>query len=117
MEPDKINQYIEVQKTVFDYIKHITTLNTGSIVLLASLLEKIFPNPVWKIFIMISFSCFVLSVMLLTLCGFAIIYSMRIPEQITPRLVNFTALTFIFGMITFVVALSSLAAFTMRNLL
>ena len=42
------SSYIEQQKIVFDYIKHITTLNTGSVVLLAALLEKLFKTKIWK---------------------------------------------------------------------
>ena len=33
-DPEYVKQYVEAQKVVFDYVKHITTLDTRSIVLL-----------------------------------------------------------------------------------
>lgn len=117
MKQTEIDQYIDTQKTVFDYVKHITTLNTGSIVLLASFLEKLFTNAVWKPLVVVVFSGFTISVGLLTLCGFGIIRSIRTPEKIGKGLINFTTWTFILGMIAFFVALLSLALFTVRNLL
>jgi hypothetical protein len=116
MEQEKINQYIETQKIVFDYIKHITTLDTGSIVLLSTLLENIFPNANWKPLIVVVFAGFSISIGSLTLCGFGIIRSIRTPESIGTGLVRFTTYTFILGLLAFLVGLVSLAIFTILNL-
>jgi len=45
-----------------EYIKHFTTLSTGSILLLATFLEKLFANPKWKFLAAISFGGFIISV-------------------------------------------------------
>jgi len=37
----------------FDFVKHITTLDTGLIVILATLLEKVFTKPKWKLLIIL----------------------------------------------------------------
>jgi hypothetical protein len=37
----------------FDYIKHITTLSTGLIVIIATLLEKVFTKPKYKFLIVL----------------------------------------------------------------
>jgi len=58
---EKEEQFIETQKVVFDYIKHLTTLNTGSIVLLTALLEKLFTNPEWKPLIGATFISLIIS--------------------------------------------------------
>jgi hypothetical protein len=117
MEQPKIDQYIDTQNIVFEYIKHITTLNTGSVVLLATFLEKLFVRPVWKVLVLVAFSSFILSTIFLSLSGFGIIRSIRTPDNVSEELVSFTSWTFILGMITFLLAVSSLTAFAMRNFL
>lgn len=117
MDQAKINQYIETQKTVFDYVKHITTLSTGSVILLATFLEKLFIKPAWKALVLFSFAGFILSTIFLTLSGFAIVRSMRTPENISPQLVSFTSWSFILGLASFLLGICSLAAFAMRNFL
>jgi hypothetical protein len=47
----------------FDYLKHMTTLSTGSIVLIAAFLEKVFTKPLWKGFVVTSLIGFMLSVL------------------------------------------------------
>jgi hypothetical protein len=49
-------------KLGFDYFKHLTTLSTGSIVLLGSLLEKLFAEPAWKPLVYLSFAAFVICI-------------------------------------------------------
>ena len=62
-DPDR---YIESQKMVLDYLKHITTLDTGAMVLLTVLLEKFFQQPQWKFLVIAVFSSFVISILALT---------------------------------------------------
>jgi amino acid permease len=45
---DNQSVIVEVYKANIDYAKHLTTLSTGSIVLLTVFAEKVFPAPVWK---------------------------------------------------------------------
>jgi hypothetical protein len=40
---------------VLDYLKHITTLDTGSIVLLTALLDKFFAGGRWKFLVVVTF--------------------------------------------------------------
>ncbi|MEK6280133.1 MAG: hypothetical protein AABN95_07235 [Acidobacteriota bacterium] len=47
---------------VFDYLKHLTTLSTGAIVLQVAFLEKAFQHPRWKAFITISLLSFAASI-------------------------------------------------------
>ena len=53
---------IEHTKLFNDYIKHLNTLSTGSILLLVTFLEKIFTNPHYKWLVIVSLICFLLSV-------------------------------------------------------
>lgn len=49
-------------KIYFDYVKHLSTLATGSIILEVTFLEKVFPHPRWKFFAALSLIAFTLSV-------------------------------------------------------
>jgi len=53
---------IESTKQITDYLKHITTLSTGSIVLLVAFLEKLFSKPEGTIFIKYTMVGFAVSV-------------------------------------------------------
>ena len=109
----KDEQYIEAQKVVFDYIKHLTTLNTGSIVLLTILLEKFFKNPAWRALISVIVGGFVLSVVALTFAAFGVIRSIRNPGE--PSTMKLTAWSFIPGIVFFLIAIVSLAIFSIKN--
>lgn len=57
------NAILESTKLNFDAIKHLTTLSTGSIVLLVAFLEKIFREEQhWRILIGAALICFILSI-------------------------------------------------------
>lgn len=53
---------VEGEKLFEDFYKHLTTLNTGAILLLSTVLEKAYVNPQAKIFIAISLACFIISI-------------------------------------------------------
>ena len=56
------NIHLEIVKQQIEYIKQITTLSTGSILLLAAFLEKLFSKPLWKAAVVVSFVGFLVSV-------------------------------------------------------
>lgn len=53
----------EGQKLLYDSVKHLTTLSTGSILILIALLEKVFIAPKWPYLIAVSFLCLTLSML------------------------------------------------------
>jgi len=60
--PSHILQYfLEGSKCVYDSFKHLTTLSTGSILILVALLEKLFESPEWTFLVAISFVCFIIT--------------------------------------------------------
>jgi hypothetical protein len=46
-----------------DYLKHLTTLSTGSILIIVTFLEKLFKQPQWKFLVPVSLSCFLFTVL------------------------------------------------------
>jgi hypothetical protein len=108
-------QYVEVQKIVFDYIKHITALDTGAIILLTVLLEKFFKVPRWSVLIYSTFMGFGFSIIALTLAGFGVVRSVHTPDKIESGLAEFTTWTFILGLIGFLVGIMSIALLVVKN--
>lgn len=51
----------ELFKQLQDYLKVLITLNTASILIIIALLEKVFLSPKLKSLLLISFSCFIIS--------------------------------------------------------
>lgn len=52
----------ESWKLQYDIYKHLTTLNTGSILLLVTFLEKIFVRPAWKVLVIAAFCLLFISI-------------------------------------------------------
>lgn len=56
-------EVIEQAKQQIDYVKHVTTLSTGSILLLATMLDKVFGSALhWRPLIAATFAAFMLAV-------------------------------------------------------
>ncbi|CAN5170235.1 hypothetical protein BH23BAC1_BH23BAC1_23080 [soil metagenome] len=51
----------EGNKLFYDVFKHLTTLSTGSILILVAFLENLFVNPQYKFLIAISLLCFIIN--------------------------------------------------------
>ena len=64
-------------KLLFDYFKHLTTLSTGSILILVTLLEKLFTNPRWKWLAVVALGSFVLSIFFAILAMHGTAYSVK----------------------------------------
>jgi hypothetical protein len=57
----KSDDPVEGEKLFEDFYKHLTTLNTGAILLLSTILEKAYVNPQGKFFIAVALVCFIIS--------------------------------------------------------
>lgn len=105
----------EGEKLFFESMKHLTTLSTGSILLLVTFIEKLFSNPSWKALIAVSLISFVVSIM----CSVSsmlqsanhVKHSGRFPrlEAGVKTTIYYSAL------FTFVVGLAGLVAFALKN--
>jgi hypothetical protein len=114
-ELELTRQYVEAQKVTFDYVKHVTALDTGSIIVMTVLLEKFFKVPEWSFLIPITFVGFIMSIAALTLTSFGIILSIRTPDKISKSLADFTSLTFIAGIIFFFIGIIAISLLAIKN--
>lgn len=54
---------VEQYKILLDYVKQLTTLSTGSIVVIAAFVQKSFNQPKWRAVVAVSLASFMLSVL------------------------------------------------------
>lgn len=72
MDPKTRDVSGEFSKNLIEYLKHLTTLATGSIIVQIALIEKVFDHPKWKGFILLSLLCFTMSV-IASVIGYTVI--------------------------------------------
>jgi hypothetical protein len=97
----------EANKLFYDVFKHLTTLSTGSILILATFIETLFPNPQGKFLIVLALISFIFSIIGAVLMMFfqaSSVMTMR-GEIIRAEKIGFGATigTFLLGIISFVV--------------
>ena len=59
---------------LFDLHKHLTTINTGSLVLLAAVLKDLFDNPVKTYLVQLTFICLMVSLGTCLICMYMIVF-------------------------------------------
>jgi hypothetical protein len=106
--------YIEVQKAWMDYLKHVTTLSTGSIVVVATFLDKS-KTYAHSFLVVASLAALILSTVALTFSGFGVMASMRTPGEPAEGVRRLTASGFVVGLFAFIVGIICLAVFTIAN--
>jgi hypothetical protein len=116
---DKVGK-IEQFKLWVDYYKHLTTLSTGSIVLMATFMEKLFSQPRWKASVIIALLGFLFSILGSVLVMSILVVASRTfahggdMEDAEGRL---GSLGIFASWIGFCVGIVALTAFVVRNLL
>jgi hypothetical protein len=117
MQQDSVPPYlIEQLKLMADYLKHITTLSTGSIVLLTIFLEKLFVKPRWKHLVRTSLCGFTLSLIASVIAFTGLLYPL--PATAGGRDLGgpVWAIGLIGTWLGFLVGVISLTAFAVGNL-
>lgn len=112
-------QQAERLKVVIDYFKHLTTLSTWAILLIAAFVEKVFPAALWKPLTAISLISF-LAAIIGGIMGFSCCITV-FPPRSKKGLSGFDKFIGISGIILawggFIVGIASLAIFATKNLL
>lgn len=109
---------IEIYKLEFEYLKYLTTISTGSILLLVAFLDKIFKQPECKSAIAVSLICFLLSIILCAISQATIIEKASEKENLEWRdkIQNMTVGLFLFALLSYVTGVISLVVFGLKNL-
>ena len=107
---------IEAYTTAFDYLKHISSLCTGSILLIVAFLEKLFSNPEWKFLIAVSLVSF-LTCIIGTIGGQAAVIEFIDKEATVAKWAKpLAGVSFATVWMFFIVGLLSLVVFALKNL-
>lgn len=109
---------IEVYKIEFDYLKHLTTVSTGAILLIVAFLEKIFLQPTYKPAVSVSLVCFLVTIILCAIAQASIIEKASEKKDLSWRnkVQNLTVSLFLLALCSFVVGMVSLVIFGLKNL-
>jgi len=112
-----MNAEEEGNKLAYDALKHLTTLNTGSIVIVAALLEKLFKNPEWKNLVAVSFTCFVLSIVtafIAMVCTADRVFQSGEQDNITESVLKWSS---VISVLMFLIGIIAFTSFSLKNFL
>lgn len=99
----------------YDFLKHLTTLSTGSVVVLVTFAEKFTNAPNWKFLFGVSLIFFLASVISSQICMLFVLSSRRYKER-EPDWENNTIIgSFLFTALFLVIGVLSLAIFGIIN--
>lgn len=109
---------IEIYKLEFEYIKYITTICTGSILLVVTFSDKLFQKPEWKTALAISLCSFLLSIIICAFSQASIIEKVSEKNNLSWRdKVQRITIGLIFSALgTYLVGVISLVCFGLKNL-
>jgi ABC-type molybdate transport system permease subunit len=114
VEPHEIERY----KSVFEYLKHLVSLSTGSIVILATFLEKIVKSQEWKIFRILALLGFLFTVICSTVAYSLLIFDFPGRKTKTKEWENAVGgFALIFSWIGFVIGIISVSVYTIKNII
>ena len=106
----------EGEKLYFESMKHLTTLNTGSILLLVAFLEKLFLQPKWRALVALTLGTLAVS----TLCSVSSMLQsanyIRYSGQVVGLEMKIKDVVYYSALIAFLIGILSLVFFGIRNL-
>lgn len=108
---------LEIHAVWSDYFKHLTTLSTGAVVLIATFLEKFAPHPHWRLAVIVSLLGFLIAVLgsLIAILGLA----MDAPnsgKEAADGVTTMTGAGAIAAFAGFVIGITALTLFALNNL-
>lgn len=106
-----------IEARIHDSFKHLTTLSTGSILILATFLDKFFAGPEWKILIGVTFTFLAISIFLSVISMFLwafVPFLGKVPEQ-QEAATNTFALSACFSVLSFLLGITSFIFFALKN--
>jgi len=113
-------KFVESAKLWSEYLKHLTTLSVGSIVLLTAFLEKLFKQPEWIFSLVISLIGFLLCVLgaVLSYTSIAISHLFWETDESPPDYVETPGIiAIICSWLSFCVGIIFLTIFAIKNII
>jgi hypothetical protein len=111
-----LKAFEEGLKSFYDLFKHITTISTGSVVLIITFLEKLFANPAWKGLVTASFGFLTLSVVASLTTMFFLSRTIGQLGKMPKRAEPFFEASMIVTITSFLIGITCLVVFAVKNL-
>lgn len=110
---------IEIYRIEFDYLKQLTTICTGSILLVVAFLEKLFCKPQWKYCVAVSLISFMISIVLCAISQALIIEKVSERKNLSHRtsMQNWTIGLLLLALLAYVIGIFFLGVFGLKNLM
>lgn len=108
---------IEASKLLYDLSKHLTTLSAGSLLLIATLVEKIFHYPEWRFMMPIAFGSLALSIGSSLLCMAAAAIEVHQSHDTNNAVSILGAISFLVTLLFFFFGMMAIAVFAVKNFL
>lgn len=110
----------EFYKSMHEFLRHLSTLSTGAILILSAFMKHVFATPIWKSALAISVFCFLITVVA-SVASYLFILKFLPRESPKRNLVkweiNVFAYSFMIALVSFALGMVSLALFLIRNIL
>jgi hypothetical protein len=113
--PSVDKAYEEGQKLAYDSFKHLTTLSTGSILLLATFLKDVFKNPEWTQLVGWTFGLFMVTIVASLIVMVTIAHSVSHPANPSTATSTIGAIGLFIAVGSFLGAIGTLSVFFLRN--
>lgn len=110
---EKANE--ESLKLGYDLFKHITTLSTGTLLILITFVEKLFQNPTWKFLVSISFVSLILVIILSLVLMFFVTDGIGELEELHEQETKTNRWIFISAIVFFMIGMLSFVIFALVN--
>jgi|SRR6188474_2874706 len=115
MTDEKKSDELEGNKLDHDTYKHLTTLSTGAILILATLLEKFFQHPEWKFLIGITLVSLIVSTIASVAAMFSISYDVSSGTDSNESSLVFSGITIVLSCGGFLLGIIAFVIFTLKN--
>lgn len=115
---DNTNLAVKFQRydSLYAYFRHLSTLSTGSIIIIAAFLEKVFTEPAWIFLVKISISGFLLSVVC-SVIAYTLLIGSADAVETPPGLADGVGVAaLLLTWLGFLVGISTLAVFAIKNI-
>lgn len=113
---DEHKDRFERMKLLFDLNKHITTLATGTLLLMAGLYERVFKTPVWKELAAFTFILFAATVICSVIAMFSFAMYSRSTHNTPADPIRWGATFFSLALISLIAGVLAFVAFVLKNL-
>ena len=102
-------------KVMFDYFKHLTALSTGSVLLLVTLIEKLFKEPLWKPLVVAAYVGFTSSILAALIAMFVVASFLGRPGNRSESPLNVFAVAASVSLVAYFIGIGCLVIFAIKN--